>query len=401
MATDGAITVAGVHLPRALETLHLAVPGSTGAGKSTLISELLDGIRARGDRCIVCDPDGSYLAKFARPADRLLNPFDRRTEHWSLFNELRVDYDAERVARSVVPNGYGEAAAWNGYAQGLLAEMLRALVRSGEMTTERLVYWANQATATELARLLSGTAAAGLFDQDAGKALASTRFVLSSRLAPHRHLHPGSFSLRTWLESESGSLFITWRADMQAALEPLLGTWVDVLANAILSLPEDPDRRIWLILDELAALGPLASLESALTLGRKYGLCVVAGLQSTHQLDRLYGHDSAVILRGSFRNLVVLAVARTDPETCEALSRAIGEREIQRTDISRSHGSQGVTRGVSLQTTQERLVLPSQIATLPNLHGYLALAGDSPVHRIRLVPRTRKTIVPPFLAYGP
>jgi Type IV secretion-system coupling protein DNA-binding domain len=400
MATIGAITIAGIALPRALETLHLVVPGSTGAGKSTLICEMLDGIRARGDRCIVCDPDGGYLSRFARPGDRLLNPFDRRSECWSLFNELRVDYDAERVARSVVPDGYGEAAAWNGYAQGLLAEILRALVRRGDMTTESLIYWASQAKATELAELLSGTVAAGLFDEDAGKALASTRFVLSSRLAPHRHLRAGPFSLRTWLESDSGSLFLTWRADMQAALAPLLGTWVDVIANAVLSLPEDPDRRIWLILDELAGLGPLASLESALTLGRKYGLCIVAGLQSTRQLDRLYGHDSAVILRGCFRNLVVLAIARTDPDTCEALSRAIGEREVQRAHASRSQGSQGTTRGASLQTTQERLVLPSEIAALPSLHGYLALAGESPVRRIQLALRNREAVIPPFVGFS-
>jgi len=386
------LTLAGIPLPREIEPLHWLLTGTTGAGKTTAISELLDGTRARGDRCIICDPNGGYLAHHAQDGDRLLNPFDSRSERWSLFNEFRKDFDAERLARSVVPDGHGESAAWHGYAQTLLAEILRALVRTGETSTDRLLYWASIAPASELAQLLAGTATAGLFDPEAAKALASTRFVLAARLAPQRYLAPGAFSLRSWLENESGSLFLTWRSDMQTALAPLMSTWVDVLANAVLSLPPDPARRIWLIADELAALGSLASLEAALTLGRKHGLCVVAGVQSTAQLDGLYGKDAATVLRSCFRNLMVLAISRTDPDTCDALSRSLGEREIQRPDASRSQGTQGTSRGTSLQTAQERLVLPSEIAGLPSLQGYLALAGDSLVRKVRLLPQIRDVV---------
>lgn len=386
------LTLAGIPLPREIEPLHWLLTGTTGTGKTTAISELLDGTRARGDRCIICDPNGGYLAHHAQDGDRLLNPFDSRSEHWSLFNEFRKDFDAERLARSVVPDGHGESAAWHGYAQTLLAEILRALVRTGETSTDRLLYWASIAPASELAQLLAGTATAGLFDPEAAKALASTRFVLAARLAPQRYLAPGAFSLRSWLENESGSLFLTWRSDMQRALAPLMGTWVDVLANAVLSLPPDPARRIWLIADELAALGSLASLEPALTLGRKHGLCVVAGVQSTAQLDGLYGKDAATVLRSCFRNLMVLAISRTDPDTCDALSRSLGEREIQRPDASRSQGTQGTSRSTSLQTAQERLVLPSEIAGLPSLQGYLTLAGDGLVRKVRLLPRIRDVV---------
>ncbi|MDN4054075.1 type IV secretion system DNA-binding domain-containing protein [Massilia sp. YIM B02763] len=386
------LTLADIPLPREIEPLHWLLTGTTGAGKTTAISELLDGTRARGDRCIICDPNGGYLAHHAQDGDRLLNPFDSRSERWSLFNEFRKDFDAERLARSVVPDGHGESAAWHGYAQTLLAEILRALVRTGETSTDRLLYWASIAPASELAQLLAGTATAGLFDPEAAKALASTRFVLAARLAPQRYLAPGAFSLRSWLENESGSLFLTWRPDMQTALAPLMGTWVDVLANAVLSLPPDPARRIWLIADELAALGSLASLEAALTLGRKHGLCVVAGVQSTAQLDGLYGKDAATVLRSCFRNLMVLAISRTDPDTCDALSRSLGEREIQRPDASRSQGTQGTSRGTSLQTAQERLVLASEIAGLPSLQGYLTLAGDSLVRKVRLLPQIRDVV---------
>jgi hypothetical protein len=391
------LTIGGIPLPREVETLHCLLAGSTGTGKTTALEELLDGITRRGDRAIVCDPNAGYLAQFARDGDRLLNPFDARAERWSLFNEYQRDFDAERLARSIVPDGQGESMAWHGYAQGLLAELLRALVRSGETSTERLLYWASIAPAAELGRLLAGTPAAGLFDADAAKALASTRFVLTTHLAPQRHVRPGSFSLREWLQEDSGSLFLTWRADMQAALAPLLASWVDILVNATLTLPPDRERRIWFIVDELAAIGKLNSLEAALTLGRKHGLCLIAGLQSTAQLDRLYGKDSAIVLRSCFRNLLVLGIAKSDPDTCDVLSRALGEREVLRTEESRSQGSHGTSRSVNARQANERVVLSSEIASLPNLHGYLALAGDAPIVPIQLMPRDQARVIEPYL----
>lgn len=391
------LTLGGCPWPAALETLHLLVAGTTGSGKTTLIEELLEGVTARGERSIVCDPNGGYLSRFARTGDRLLNPFDARSEGWCLFNEMRSDFDAERLAGSVVPTGHGESAAWHHYAQVLLAEVLRALVRSGEASTERLLHWCTSAPARDLGALLVGTPAAGLFDEGADKALASTRFVLTAHLLPHRYLKPGGFSLRNWLETEEGSLFMTWRADMQAALAPLLATWADIVTSAVLTLPPDPARRLWLVLDELAALGKLNGLESGLTLGRKHGLAVVVGLQSTAQLDRLYGRESATVLRSCFRNLLVLAIAKSDPATADELSRALGEREVLRHEVSRSSGASGLGESQSLRQAQERLVLPSEIASLPNLEGFLALAGDEPVRRAHLTPKHRDTVADAFV----
>ena len=40
--------------------------GTTGTGKSTAIRELLEGALARGDRAVIADPDGGYLAPLLR-----------------------------------------------------------------------------------------------------------------------------------------------------------------------------------------------------------------------------------------------------------------------------------------------------------------------------------------------
>ena len=72
------ITLGGHALPRHAETKHVLVCGSTGTGKSTLMDELIDSARARGDRLVLCDPAGFFLSRFARTGDILMTPFDGR-----------------------------------------------------------------------------------------------------------------------------------------------------------------------------------------------------------------------------------------------------------------------------------------------------------------------------------
>ncbi len=378
------LTIGGAPLAPEQESLHLLLAGSTGTGKTTAAIELMLGISKRGDRMIVADPNGNYLQHFYKQGDIILNPFDRRSQGWSPFSEVRKPYDFDKISRSIVPDGHGSDAQWHFYSQVLIAEVMRALLSRGENTTQALIEVLTTWPAEQIASLVAGTAATALFDKDAARALASTRFILASYLKPYQYLKSGDFSLRDWLENGEGNLYLTWREDMTASLAPLIACWVDVLCTATLSLPPDPERRLWLMLDELASLGKITSLEAALTKGRKHGLCCVAGIQSIAQLERIYGRDSATVLRSCFRNFCAFAIAKIDPDTSEIFSRALGEHEIDRAVKSESRSAQGNSQSTSVQRVRERLVLPSQINELPNLSAYLALAGDQPTRKIRL-----------------
>jgi type IV secretory pathway TraG/TraD family ATPase VirD4 len=392
------LTLGGVALHREQEPLHLLLAGATGTGKSTGVVELMDGISQRGDRMIVLDPNGAYLSRYWREGDVVLNPFDRRSPGWSPFAEVRKPYDLDKIARSIVPDGHGPEASWHFYAQALIAAVMRALLARSEADTASLIAALTAWPAERLKTLVVGTAVEGLFDADAVRALASTRFILASHLKPFEYLgKPGCFSLREWLQDGSGSLYITWREDMTGALAPLMACWVDVLCTATLSLPPAPQRRLWLILDELASLGKIGSLEAALTKGRKHGLCCIAGLQSTAQLDRIYGRESAIVLRSCLRNFAAFAVAKADPDTAEIFSQALGEREVERAQASQSRSAHGASQSVALQRVRERVVLPSELAQLPDLTAYLCLAGAQPVRRITLVPRPRREAAPALL----
>lgn len=392
------ISLASVPIPGKVETLHFLIGGRTGTGKTIAIKEMLRRIIPRGDRVIITDPNGDFLSHFFKKGDLILNPFDRRGRGWSIFNELNSIYDHERYAKSVIPPSRSpQDAEWHGYAQLLFAETTKRLFREQSYSTQDLSDWLTLKPVDELATFLSGTAAAGLFDPGAVKALASTRFIIANYIAPHQYLKPGDFSLKAWLKDEGqGNLFITWREDMADALRPLISTWLDILCTSILSLPLNERRRVWIIIDELASLERLNSLEAALTKGRKHGLRIVTGLQSTAQLDHLYGREKAITLRSCFSNLLILGGTSSDAQTAEDFSRGLGEQDLERVQTSTTMTRQGRQRTEVKQRVRERIVLPSEITNLPSLMGYLSLAGDYPVAQVKLNPIPIPQVAPAF-----
>lgn len=384
------IDAAGVPVPTSIENLHLLLNGATGSGKSVLLRSLVFSALKRGDRAVIVDPNGDLYSKFGRAGDVILNPYDERTQGWSFFNEIRADYDWKRLAMSVVPLGAdANAEEWNDFGRLLLRETARKLHELGTPDIEELFKWCTIAEDKDLRAFLRGTLAESLFagSSEASKALTSARFVLSNKLSEHMSMPPGQFSIRDWMERGTGNLYITWREDMKPAMKPLLSAWVDVFCSAVLSLPERSAQRWWLVIDELASLEKLASLEDVLTKGRKHGVRVIAGLQSVSQLDEIYGKHMSQTLRASFRSLIVLGGSRTDPETAEEMSKALGEHEVLRAKYTdtRNPGRDRST-GENMEMKTERVVTAAQIQAMPELTGYIAFAGNRPIAKFQLEP---------------
>lgn len=390
-------TVGGVPVPVEVEPLHFLVAGTTGAGKSQAIKEMLKGAQARGDRMIVVDPNGDYYSIFGRPQDIVLNPFDERSPGWSLFNEIRSDFDCERYSRSVIPEGHGDLKEWHGSAQFMLKETLLKLHSQGCRETKVLTRFICELNTKQLGEYLADTAAAGMFAEGGEKSMGSVRFIATRFLGPHKHPRPGSFSLRDWLEAGEGNLYITWREDMADALRPLISTWYDVLITSTLSTPVvGQPRPVWFVCDELASMEQLSSLEAGLTKGRKHGARFLSGIQSTAQLDALYGKEKAITLRSCYRNVLFLNIPNSDPATAEELSKGIGDVELIRKELSVSYGRNG-QRTVNKRRVTEKLILPSQIHDLPNLQGYLCFAGDYPISRVKLAAHLFPPVAQPYV----
>ncbi|SEA87965.1 type IV secretion system DNA-binding domain-containing protein [Rubrimonas cliftonensis] len=193
-------------------------------------------------------------------------------------------------------------------------------------------------------------------------------------------------------------LFIASDQRQLAAVRPVLSLWLDAVADTILSLPPNPQRRIWLMLDELQALQELPSLQPLLTEGRKYGACVVAGVQNMGQLRQNYGPDRAEVLMSLFNTKTFFRLP--EPRTAKWCEDAIGSAVVERIGESIRYGTSETMDGAQLSPhrSTEPIVMAGDIARQPDLHCYLTLPGNWPVGRIQLAFDKRRDAPPPIAA---
>lgn len=382
------VIIGGVTIPRMLEAQHFLISGTTGAGKTQVINGMLRSIRKRGNRAVIADPAGGFYARFGQPGDVLINPFDKRSVAWSPFAEIRADYDCDRIAKAVVPDGTGDGGEWHHYAQTLIAQVMLAMHRNGEKSIKRLLYWLTTADQKELGGLLQGTPAAALCAKGNDKMLASTRGIISTFLGVFQYLpDEGDFSIRQWIQKDFGDnwMFITYRDDQMGMLRNLVATFLELALVEGLSLSESQERGLWFVMDEVDSLGKVTSLRSGLTKLRKYGGRCVLGVQTVAQLRTTYGRDEAQTL---IANTSVKCILRAgDAETAKSMEHELGEQEIERSQVNDSFSTneqgQSQSQSYSTQVVRQSAVLASEVMGLPDLHGFLKLPGDE-IARIKV-----------------
>ena len=152
----------------------------------------------------------------------------------------------------------------------------------------------------------------------------------------------------------------------------------------MLSLAQNDERRIWVILDELPTLHQVPSLQPGLAESRQFGGCFVLGVQVASALRDLYGRNGAETISGLCGTRVVLAAP--DRDTAQWSADSLGRSEIEEVSEGFSYGANTIRDGVSLTPRRElsALALPSEIMRLANLEGYLKFPGPFPVASIRL-----------------
>lgn len=367
---DRWIRLAQIPIPPANETLHIAITASTGAGKSVALRGLLADIRARGDRAIVIDNGGEFGRDFGVLDDLVLSPFDARSLGWDLINEVREPYDWPRLARSIVPDGHGNEKSWHEMAQKLLAN----LGSNTHADNAELLKVATGYDVKALQPLLAGTSSSVLAQDGGERLLTNIRSVFGTTLQCWQYMKGGGFSLRDYMQgTDPRWLWIPFQESQLGVARDLIASWMDILVSAGLERDEG-SQDTWIIIDELDTLGELSSLIAATTKLRKRNVRVVVAFQSYSQVVETYGKDRASTLLNCFSNKLVLR--SVDGETAEKLSLELGERDRWK---ETSDAGAGRNRVVTATLQNERAVLPSQIQNLPDLEGYIKLAGDYPI----------------------
>ena len=387
-------SIAGIPYPERTETQHTIVSGTTGSGKTVLISDLVSQIRARGERCVIYDKMGSYTRAFFDPErDVLMNPLDARAPRWSPFLEARNPRDFDMMAAALIPQQKDTVDPfWVTAARQLFSNGAGVFWKRGVTENKVLVDHLLKTELTALAEAMEGTVAQSIVDPENPKTALSVRAMLTANLSALEFLPDVGepFSIRDWIGQEDrapdgGSfLFLTSRGDQHASLRGLISTWLEIAVNAMLTLAQDDGRRIWVILDELPTLHQVPSLQPGLAESRQFGGCFVLGVQVASALRDLYGRNGAETISGLCGTRVVLAAP--DRDTAQWSADSLGRSEVEEVAEGYTYGANTIRDGVSLTPRRElrALALPSEIMRLPNLEGYLKFPGPFPVASIRL-----------------
>ena len=407
----GRIHPGGVAIPRELETNHFLLVGSTGTGKTELALSIARTVAERGERAVFIDYGANFLSRIARQGDFILNPFDRRSECWMPWLELRKESDYMMMARAMVPDGAGDSRSWHGLAQQLVGAALRACVENGRRTIREFLSLLISSP-EELAVFAAGTPAAVMTQKGNEKMFANTRNVLMEYLEPWRSRDPAAaeqgFSIHGLIEGRYDRkdkrgriiqpwLFMTFRDDQRAAMQYLSATWMELAIRAKLSLAEDRKRRIWEFIDELAACKRIQSLPEELAFARKRGGVAVIGVQDVAQIRAIYGPEIAQTMLQNLKTKIMLACA--DPDTARYFSDVIGEqRVLRRKKTTTPARSLSETDRVSTvwEEDLDRLVTYSEIMCLPVRRGYLRLP-DGYVHPIKVRLTRMQPFIPAFV----
>jgi type IV secretion system coupling TraD/TrwB family protein len=398
---QGALTLAGIELAAQDEAKHFKFIGTTGTGKSTAILEVLAGALERGDRAVIADPDGGYLARFFDPrrGDVILNPFDERSVKWDLFREISNAYDVEQLARALIPDDGGPDRAWRGYARTFFNAVTRQAHLAGVADVAELYRLLVIATTSELRTLVAGTPAQPFLEEHNGRMFDSIRSVASSAVGALEYTaaqdaHAKAFSVREWVRQKKatdeaapgGVLFIPYGASQIAALRSPISAWMRLAIFEAMNRGEG-DQRLWFVVDELDALGQIDGLKDALARLRKFGGRCILGFQSISQVSSTYGEgDAHTIVENCGNTLILRCSASEGGGTSRFASRLIGEREVLRTTESRSRRSTEWCTSTchSEHFSTELALLPSEIEQLPDLAGLLKVASRPEWLRVTL-----------------
>lgn len=398
-------SLSGVPLLKDTEVQHLLLAGTTGSGKTVAIKELMDQVRAKGQRAIVYDIDGTFIPNYYREGkDILLNPLDIRMPSWNIWQECSDMADFDTAALSMMPEHLsGSDPFWIRSAHTIFACAAMALSkREVKPTTKSLLGPMFDDDLQKLSDLVNGTPAASLVSDKIEKTALSIKATLSTYCKSLLYLKEEEkdelFSVRRWIEEDEGDswLFISCNTQKIGALKPLLSVWLDVAAKSVLSLNPSYERRLWFFLDELPSLHKLPSLMDALSRGRKYGACFVAALQDIHQLDTVYGRDEAKSLSSLFNTK--LFYRTQEPTSAAWMSKNMGEVELLEKREGFSYGANEIRDGVSInqERRKEAVVNPSDFLVLKDLEAYLKLPGDWPVAKLKFNYKDRPLIADVF-----
>ena len=188
---------------------------------------------------------------------------------------------------------------------------------------------------------------------------------------------PGKFSFRKFIREEEKyeRLFLMNIQQYESIFRPLMTFVVDIMTREVLSLKDDPARRVTFIIDEFGSLSKLSSIFGFLTMARSKGGFLVTVNQDLGSIAEKYGKEAIKTLFNNYN--IHLTFRINDPETSKFLAEAYGEQEVTRKNRSSSFGpsDSGDRFTLNEQDRIEKIILPTELQTLPTFVACLKISN--------------------------
>ena len=280
---------------------------------------------------------------------------------------------------------------------------IQYLKSSNSKTTHALFNLLHRETLETLTGSIKGTDFSGLFDSASEQNSAPHNIRMTTMEATKwlkYFVKPKSqkFSFRKWFGEldavkEDRWIFITCDRGDAEFLLPFISSVMDIAMNSLISLKADHDRRVWFVMDELAKLKYVPTLERNITLLRKYGGCVLAATQSFKQLFLHYGRNSGSIMLAQFNTSIIFRIM--DSEDAAVIAKRVGDIEILQQQKNTSYGANEIRDGISYteQRKNKPLVEAGDLASLEQGEAFVLL----PEAEVAIAKIKTDTVVAPIV----
>ncbi len=402
------ITMDKLPFPKGFETKHMLIIGTTGAGKTNALNHLIRNLRSLGHSAIVMDSTALFAQAWWRDGDIYLNPNSPRSAAWSFFDDYTSEEDFDHFSHAMLPAKQLSEPFWNHASQAVLSAICQISFIEGIPKLRELLF---ETPLPDLVQILSHTRARMVLTKEADKTAGSIVAHLTAGIQSLRYLktpeeitkarqHHNRYcrrsvftsdvptlSIKKWVHSPGKSwLFLSTAPQDRAAFIPLLRSALDTAIRTLMSrnLNDNQATPMWIILDELPSLGHLPSLATIAAEGRKYGVSIVACIQSLGQLEGIYGRTGAQSFLDLFGTKIIFRTPNAD--SAQWISRLFGTADAPTPaeNLSLSSQKNNISWSGSVRESKEEVISATEIMSLKDLQAFVKYPGTYPPTRVTM-----------------
>ena len=381
-------SIVGIPLPKKAPTMGTLFFAAPGSGKSVGIKDLSKQVFDAGKKAIIFDPSCEYFAANFRPGkDYFFNPAMEGSVPWSIFQELEYVYDSNSLAAAFLPPKEAAASGSNGFfedaARALFSVMLVRLKEQGAVNTKTIADAIFAMPDEEMDRLIEKSVASSAMGGDSKQQRQGVISSIAIFLAGIQAVNEGSWSIKDFLNDGTDSrLFLLGTKDTNEMFMPLFRLLLTVAFLSIAAKNEVVyEDKYWFFLDEMPMLGDIG-IDRHLAELRKYGVCIVGGIQTDAQMVGALGKMRAQTALSCFATVLIGRI--DDPDVQERAAKRLGKMEQavvgQNAALAVVENRDG--GGLNTQEQEKWGVMPTELGMLQDCVAYLKLVGGYPVSKV-------------------